>query len=90
MSIKEVMKIGTDGMNESELVAEQERRIEVGRKVTEIGTKINDVKACREIEKEGSPARKMYDKQLRKLTKALSQIKADERVWMKEAAYFLY
>lgn len=92
MSINEVMKIGTKGMNTAQKQEEKERRIKVVEKLNEIGEKADNLQKCLSILnlKQGSDARKAYEKKIRQLKKAMDKIKSDESVWMKEAAWFLY
>ena len=77
MSIKEVMTYGCDGLNDVEREAEQARRISVVERINKIGKKIAN---CPEDEK----AHK------RRLLKQLQTIKAEENVWLKKAAWFMY
>lgn len=75
MSVNDVMKIGTKGMTQEQIAVERDRRIGVVEKINQIGDKI--VKC--EIEKK-----------VKKYKREIDKIKADESVWMKEAAWFLY
>ena len=90
MTIKEIMKIGTSGMNTAQKQEEQERRIEVILKINRLQEK---VVACEteagKVEK-GSPASRMLNSKIRKAKKELNRIKADESVWLREAAWFMY
>ena len=75
MSINDVMKIGTKGMTQEQITAERERRIGVVEKINQIGDKI---------------AKCEIEKKVKKYKREIDKIKADESVWMKEAAWFLY
>ena len=75
MSINEVMKIGTKGMTQEQIVAERDRRIGVVEKINQIGDKI---------------AKCEIEKKVKKYRREIDKIKADESMWMKEAAWFLY
>lgn len=90
MTIKEIMKIGTSGMNTAQRMEEQERRIEVSVRINRLQEK---VVACegeaKKVEK-GSPAAKILNSKIRKAKKELNRIKADESVWLREAAWFMY
>ena len=74
MTIKEIMQIGCDGMDEKQRAAEQERRLQVAEKVRKMGDRMAVAD----------------EKQKRKLSRAMNRIKADESVWLREAAWFMY
>jgi hypothetical protein len=74
MTIKEIMQIGCDGMDEKQMAAEQERRLQVAEKVRKMGDRMAVAD----------------EKQKRKLSRAMNRIKADESVWLREAAWFMY
>jgi len=78
MSIKEVMKLGTAGMNTAQKQEEKERRIKVAETITKLGGQLAENKAAKN------------EKKVRELTRKLNRIKADESVWLKEAAWFMY
>lgn len=90
MTIKEIMKIGTSGMSTAQKQEEQERRIEISVRINRLQEK---VVACEseamKVEK-GSPAARMLNSKIRKANKELNRIKADESVWLREAAWFMY
>lgn len=92
MSINDVMKIGTKGMTQEQITAERNRRIGVVEKINQIGEKVDGLQKCLSILnlKQGSDARKAYEKKIRQLKKSMDRIKSDESLWMKEAAWFLY
>ena len=92
MTIKEIMKIGTDGMSMVEKNTEQERRLDVARKVTKLGERANVLRKSLEILnfRKGSEARKSYEKEIRSCERKLRRIKADEGEWLKQAAWFMY
>lgn len=75
MSINEVMKIGTKDMTQEQITAERDRRIGVVEKINQIGDKI---------------AKCEIEKKVKKYKREIDKIKADESMWMKEAAWFLY
>lgn len=75
MTIKQVMEIGCEGMTEEQKEQEQERRLKVASKVTDLGYRM---KACQD------------KKQARKLAKVLNKIKGAESAWLREAAWFMY
>lgn len=74
MTIKEIMQIGCEGMDEKQRAAEQCRRLAVAEKVTKIGYRMAGAD----------------EKQKRKLTRAINRIKADESEWLRQAAWFMY
>ena len=90
MTIKEIMKIGTSGMNTAQKMEEQERRIEISVRINRLQEKVVACESeARKVEK-GSPASKMLNSKIRKANKELNRIKADESVWLREAAWFMY
>ena len=74
MTIKEIMRIGCDGMDEKQMAAERIRRLQAAEKVTRLGDRMAVAD----------------EKQKRKLSRALNRIKADESEWLREAAWFMY
>ena len=78
MSIKEVMKLGTAGMNTAQRQEEKERRIKVAEQIAKLGGQLAISKAAKD------------EKRVKVLTRKLNRIKADESVWLKEAAWFMY
>ena len=90
MTIKEIMKIGTSGMSTAQKMEEQERRIEISVRINRLH---ENVVACeseaRKVEK-GSPDARMLNGRIRKAKKELNRIKADESVWLREVAWFMY
>ena len=92
MTITEIMEIGTDGMSTVEKNTEQARRLEVARKVTQLGERASVLRKSLEILnfRKGSEARKSYEKEIRSCERKLRRIKADESEWLKHAAWFLY
>lgn len=90
MTIAEIMKIGTAGMNTAQRMEEQERRIEVSQRINLLQVR---VLACeqeaKKVEK-GSPASRMLNGKIRKAKKELNSIKGAEKSWLREAAWFMY
>ena len=74
MTIKEIMQIGCDGMDEKQMAAERIRRLQVAEKVTKLGYRMAVAD----------------EKQRKKLARAMNRIKADESEWLREAAWFMY
>ena len=90
MTIKEIMKIGMSGMNTAQKQEEQERRIEVSVRINRLQEKVVSCQSeAKKVEK-GSPAAKMLNSKIKKANKELNRIKADESIWLREAAWFLY
>lgn len=75
MSINEVMKIGTQDMTQEQITTERDRRIGIVEKINQIGDKI---------------AKCEIEKKVKKYKREIEKIKADESVWMKEVAWFIY
>lgn len=90
MSINEIMKIGTKGMNTAQKQEEQERRIKVSERINLIQSKKvaceNEAKGC----EKGSPVAKMLNGKIKQYNRELNKIKADESEWLKEVAWFMY
>lgn len=90
MSIKEIMNIGCEGFTRKQKEAEKERRIEVAQKVTTLGNKIAGFVAETKGLDKGSLEAKKLNGKIRHLRREMDKIKADESVWMREAAWFMY
>lgn len=75
MTIKEIMEIGTSGMNTAQKQEEKERRIKVVDRINHIGLMVKV--------SEDKKQKSRYNRELRK-------IKADESEWLRNAAWFLY
>lgn len=90
MTVKEVMKIGCEGMNADQLEKEQERRLKVCERINKIGEQHVICRIAEELVPEGSVEKKNVKRKMRKLVKTLNKIKAQESVWLKEAGWFLY
>lgn len=90
MTIQEIMKIGTSGMNTAQKAEEQERRITISQRINLLQVRVMDCeKESRKVEK-GSEASKMLKRKIRNANKELNRIKADESAWLREAAWFMY
>ena len=76
MTIKEIMNIGCDGMNEAQKGVEQERRLKVCEKINKLGGKIESAAGDKKL--------------VRKLNRELAKIKGAESIWLKKAAWFMY
>ena len=92
MTLRDIMEIGTSGMTATEKREEQARRLEVARKVTQLGERARDLRKCLAILnfREGSESKKSYEKEIRSCERKLRRIKADESEWLKHAAWFMY
>ena len=92
MTVKELMKIGCEGMSADQLREEQQRRLKVSQKINEIGEtyKTFYIGYLAYKDQKGSPVLKKINAKLRQLERALNKIKSDESIWLKEAAWFLY
>ena len=90
MTITEIMKIGTAGMNTAQKMEEQERRIEVSQRINILQVRM--VACEQEVKKveKGSPAARLLNSKIRKAKKELNSIKGSEKVWLREAAWFMY
>ena len=90
MTIKEIMKIGTKGMNTAQRQEEQERRLKVAERITLLGNRVNGCKAELAKCEKGSPAAKLLNSKIKDSNRELNRIKAAESVWLREAAWFMY
>ena len=92
MTVKEVMKIGCEGMSADQREAEQERRIKVCEKINLLGIKIDTCKLALFVLKDekGSQRYRKAVAKKRHFVKALEKIKAAESIWRREAAWFIY
>lgn len=90
MSINEIMEIGTSGMNTAQKQEEKERRIMISERINLLQVRvIGCEKEAKKVEK-GSEAARMLNRKIRQCNKELNRIKADESVWLREAAWFMY
>lgn len=82
MTIKELMKIGTSGMTEKQKDEELARRLKVAERINKLAESVKQI--------EGLPDDKARKNQKKSYARKLKQIKADESVWLKQAAWFMY
>ena len=90
MSINEIMKIGTAGMNTAQRMEEQERRIAVSQRINTLQVRMIECESeAKKVEK-GSPAARLLNGKIRRAKKELNGIKGAEKAWLREAAWFMY
>ena len=90
MTIKEIMEIGTSGMDTAQKQEEQERRIMVSERINLLQVKtIACEKEAKKVEK-GSETSKMLNRKIKSYARELNRIKASESEWLREAAWFMY
>ena len=90
MSINEIMTIGTAGMSKAQKEAEKERRIEVSQRINLLQVRMMDCESeAKKVEK-GSTAARLLNGKIRRAKKELNSIKGAEKVWLREAAWFMY
>ena len=82
MTIKELMKIGTSGMTEEQKDEELARRLKVVERINKLAESVKQI--------ESLPDDKARKNQKKSYARKLKQIKADESVWLKQAAWFMY
>ena len=92
MTITEIMKIGTAGMNTAQKMEEQERRIEVSQRIRINLLQVRMVACEQEVKnvEKGSTAARLLNGKIRKAKKELNSIKGAEKSWLREAAWFMY
>ena len=92
MTVKELMKIGCEGMNADQGKAEEDRRLKVCEKINQIGEryKVLQIGFIALKDQKGSPVLKKINAKKRQCAKALDKIKREESVWLREAGWFLY
>lgn len=75
MTIKQMMAIGCNGFSKPQIEAEQSRRLKVVERLNKLGSILPTV----------------TDKPKRnRILREMKSIKADESMWLKEVAWFLY
>lgn len=74
MTIKQVMALGTEGLTAVQMQEELERRMAIVHRINKLGAQMANADTTRKSE----------------LKKRLNHIKADENVWLRKAAWFLY
>lgn len=90
MSIKEIMEIGTQGMNTAQKQEEKERRVKVVERINTIGEKIARIDVQLKILPAEYHACKIWKQRKQEYVRQLRKIKSDESIWLKEAAWFMY
>lgn len=90
MTINDIMNIGCEGLTRKQKDAEKERRIKVAEKVNLLDGKISACRvAVKAVKKDSAEAKKLNGR-IRHLRREMDKIKADESIWMREAAWFMY
>lgn len=75
MTVKQMMTIGCKGLSQAQIDAEQSRRLKVVERLNKLGALLPTV----------------TDKPKRnRIVREMRSIKADESIWLKEVAWFLY
>lgn len=82
MTIKEMMKIGTNGMTDEQKDVELARRLKVVERINQLAEKVKKI--------ESIPDDKERKIQKKCCARKLKKIKADESLWLKQAAWFMY
>lgn len=75
MTIKQIMTIGCEGFTKHQVDAEKQRRLKVVERLNKLGSILPTVT--------DKPKRNM-------ILREMKSIKADESIWLKECAWFLY
>lgn len=90
MTIKEIMKIGTSGMNTAQSMEEQERRIKVVERINFMAEMIDRINIQLQLLPNDYKCCKIWKNRKNRYNRELNRIKADESVWLREVAWFLY
>lgn len=90
MSIKEIMEFGTSGMNTAQRMEEQERRLKVSERLNTLQIRLSGCETAEKDCDKCSDASKMLKGKIRQYKREMNRIKADESIWLKQAAWFLY
>lgn len=90
MTIKEVMKIGTDGMTEEERQEEKERRLKAVERLNKLNDKIERINVQLKVLPESYGCCKIWENRKNGYVREMRKIKANESVWLKEVAWFIY
>lgn len=90
MTIKEAMQFGCDGMTEQEIVEETVRRLKVIEKINAMGELITRLDVQIVLLPADYNAVKIFKRRKRNTIKKLNRIKADESIWLRQAAWFMY
>lgn len=90
MSIKEIMEIGTQGMNTAQKQEEKERRVKVVERINTIGEKIARIDVQLKILPAEYKCCKIWKQRKQEYIRQLRKIKSDESIWLKDAAWFMY
>jgi hypothetical protein len=90
MTIKEIMQIGTSWMTEAEKKDEQERRIKVVERVNYMADMIERINAQLKLLPNDYKCCRIWKNRKNRYNRELKRIKADESVWLREAAWFMY
>ena len=90
MTIKEIMKIGTDGMNAEQKQEEKERRIKVVERVNYMAEMVNRINVQLKLLPADYKVCRIWKNRRNRYNRELKRIKAAESVWLREAAWFMY
>ncbi len=90
MSIKEIMELGTSGMNTAQKQEEKERRIKVVERVNFMAEMIDRINIQLQLLPNDYKCCKVWRNRKARYNRELKRIKADESVWLKQAAWFMY
>ena len=90
MSINDVMKIGTNGMNKEQKAEELERRLNVANRLNLLDNRLHGGRIALRMCEKGSADAKKLKAQIRGWEREINRIKGDEGCWLKQAAWFMY
>ena len=90
MTIKEIMEIGTDGMNTAQKQEEKERRIKVVERINFMSDTIDRINVQLKILPADYKCCRIWKNRKNRYNRELKRIKADESEWLREAAWFMY
>lgn len=90
MTINEVMKIATEGMNTARRQEEKERRIKTVERLNKLNDKIERINIQLKVLPADYKCCKIWRNRRNSYNREIRKIKANESAWLKEVAWFIY
>lgn len=90
MSIKEIMEIGTSGMDATQKQKETERRLKVVERINFMAEDIRKINIQLKLLPADYKCCRIWKNRKNRYNRELNRIKANESEWLREAAWFMY
>ena len=90
MTINDVMKIATEGMNTAQRQEEKERRIKTVERLNKLDEKVKRINIHLKLLPAECDCCKIWRNRRNSYNREIRKIKANESAWLKEVAWFIY